>query len=83
MNLMSVVTMKKIGLKSMTTTPIIFRMADQSSVKPLGIVRRVSTLIGGILFKISYVIFKVSKFLSSYPMLLDRPWLWKLKAIDD
>ena len=58
-------------------------MADQSRIKPLGVVKRVSTLIGSILFKISYVINKVSKFLSFYSILLSRPWLWKSKANND
>ena len=52
-NLMSAETMEEIGLTNMTITPIILRMAYQSGVKPLGIVRRVPTLIGGISFKIS------------------------------
>ena len=67
----------------MTTTPIILRMADQNRVKPLGIVRRVPILIGGISFKISYIIFKVFDSLSPYSILLGRPWLWKSKAVDD
>ena len=65
-NLMSAETMEELGLTTMTTTPIILRVADQSRIKPLGIVRRVPTLIGGIFFKISYIIFKVSDSLSQY-----------------
>ena len=72
-NLMSAETIEEIGLTNMTTTPIILRMADQSRVKPLGIVRRVPTLIGGISFKISNIIFKVSNSLSPYPILFGRP----------
>ena len=59
-NPMSVETMEEIGLKNMTTTPIILRMADQSRVKPLGILNQVPTTIGGIEYKVNYVIFKVS-----------------------
>ena len=78
---MSAETIEEIGLTTMTTISIILRMADQSRVKPLGIVRRVPTLIGGISFKISYIIFKVSDSLSPYPILLGRLWLWKSKAV--
>ena len=74
-NLMSAETMEEIGLTNMTTIPIILRMVDQSRVKPLGIVKRVPTLIGGISFKISYIIFKVFDSLSPYPILLGKPWL--------
>ena len=75
--------MEEIGLKKMTTTPIILRMANQSRVKSLGIVRKVPTLIGGIFFKIRHVIFKFFESLSSYSIMICRPWLWKSKAIDD
>ena len=64
--------MEKISLKTITTIPIILRMTNQSRIKSLGIVRRVPTLIERIHFKISYVIFKVCKSLSSYPILLSR-----------
>jgi hypothetical protein len=35
-NLTNVDTMEQLGITTMTTTPIILRMADQSRVKPLG-----------------------------------------------
>ena len=53
-------TMEDIGLKTMTTTPIILRMADQSHVKPLGILKQVLTTIGGIDFPIDYIVFKIT-----------------------
>jgi hypothetical protein len=58
-NLMNVDTMEELGLTSMTTTPIILRMADQSRVKPLGMLSQLLTTIGGIDYKIDYVVFKV------------------------
>jgi hypothetical protein len=45
---MNVDTMEELGLTSMTTTPIILRMADQSRVKPLGMLSQLLTTIGGI-----------------------------------
>ena len=75
--------MEEIGLITMTTIPIILRMANQSRLKPLGIVRRVPILNEGISFKISYILFKVSDSLSLYSILLGSPWLLKSKAIDD
>jgi hypothetical protein len=60
-NLMNVETMEEIGLTNMSTTPIILRMADQSHIKPLGILNQISTTIGGIEYKVNYVIFKVSE----------------------
>ena len=65
-NLMNAYTIDEIGLKKMATTPIIFRMANQSQVKPLGILRQVLTTIGGLKFKIDFIIFKVIESISSY-----------------
>ena len=75
-NLMNADTMEEIGLKTMSTTPIILRMADQSRVKPLGILKQVLTTIGGLDFQIDYIVFKVTESISSYPILLGRPWLF-------
>jgi hypothetical protein len=72
-NLMNQETMDEIGLTNMISTPIILRMADQSKVKPLGILKQVPTLVGGIEYKIDYIIFKITESISSYPILLDRP----------
>ena len=82
-NLMNVDTMEELGLTHMTSTPIILRMADQSRVVPLGILRGIVTTIGGLNFKINYIIFKVSESISTYPILLGRPWLKSARAKDD
>jgi hypothetical protein len=82
-NLMNVDTMEELDLTSMTTTPIILRMADQNRVKPLGMLSQLLTTIGGIDYKIDYVVFKVSESISTYPIFLGRPWLYLAKAKDD
>jgi hypothetical protein len=82
-NLMNQETMDEIGLTRMIPTPIILRMADQRKVKPLGILKQVPTLVGGIEYKIDYIIFKITGSISSYPILLGRPWLYLAKAKED
>ena len=82
-NLMNQETMDEIGLTNMISTPIILRMVDQSKVKPLKILKQVLTLVGGIEYKIDYIIFKITKSISSYPIFLDRPWLYLAKVNDD
>ena len=82
-NLMNADTMEEIGLTTMTTTPIILRMADQSRVKPLGILKQVLTTIGGIDFRIDYIVFKITESISSYPILLGRPWLFNGRVKKD
>ena len=82
-NLMNVDTMEEIGLTTMTTTPIILRMADQSHIKPLGILKQVLTTIEGIDFQIDYIVFKVTKSISSYSIFLGRPWLFNGRVKED
>lgn len=82
-NLMNRETMDEIGLTNMIATPLILRMADQSKVKPLGLLKQVPTLVGEIEYEIDYIIFKVTESISSYPILLGRPWLYLAKAKDD
>ena len=80
---MNVDSMEEIGFKTMTTIPIILRMADQSRVKPLGILKQVLTTIGRIDFQIDYIVFKVTKSISPYPILLGRPWLFNGQVKED
>ena len=82
-NLMNHDTMEELGLTNMTPTPIILRMADQSRVKPLGLLSQIPTIVGGIEYKVDYIIFKITESISSYPILLGRPWLYLAKAKDD
>ena len=82
-NLMNADTMEEIGLTTMATTPIILRMADQSHVKPLGILKQVHTTIGGIDFQIDYIVFKVTESISPYPILSGKPWLFNGRVKED
>ena len=71
-NLTNVDTMEQLRITTMTTTPIILRMADQSRVKPLGMLFQLLTTIGGIDYKIDYVVFKVFESISLYRILLGK-----------
>ena len=49
-------------------------MADTRSVRPLGLLRKQSIVIGGHLFEISAVVLALES-QGAYPLLLGRPWL--------
>ena len=70
-NLMNADTMEEIGLTTMITTPIILRMANQSRVKPLGILKQVLTTIGELIFEL---IILFSKLLNQYH---HTPYCWE------
>ena len=82
-NLMNADIMEELGITSMTTTSIILRMTDQSWIKPLEMLSQLLTTIGGIDYKIDYVVFKVFKSISTYPILLGRPWLYLARTKDN
>jgi len=69
-NLMNFETIEELELTTITATPNILRMADQSRVKPLGMLIQILTTIGGIDYKIDYIVFKLNESISSYPILL-------------
>ncbi|KAH7364963.1 hypothetical protein KP509_18G000900 [Ceratopteris richardii] len=53
-NLMTEFMMKALGLNHMEETPMSLRMADQTQVKPAGLLKNVSTIVGGLEFKVDY-----------------------------
>jgi hypothetical protein len=71
-NLTNVDTKEQLGITTMTTTPIILRIADQSRVKPLGMLSQLLTTVGEIDYKIDYVVFKVFESISLYPIFLGK-----------
>ena len=82
-NLMTAETAETLGLTSISPTALTLRMADHSRVKPVGVVRNILTIIAGHEFNIDYVVFKLPRSASSYPILLGRPWLYNAKAKND
>ena len=49
----------------------------------MGILKQVLTTIGGIDFQINYIVFKVTESISSYSILLGRPWLFNGRVKED
>ena len=63
-----------LGITSWENCPFWLRMADTRSVRPLGLLRKLSVIIGGHLFEISVVVLALES-PGVYPRLLGRPWL--------
>ena len=82
-NLMNHDTMLGLHLVGLEETKLVLRMADQSRVKPLGILPKVKTRIAGLIFLIDYIVFQPNTSNASYPILLGRPWLYQARAKDD
>ena len=82
-NLMNLDTMKGLQLTGLQDTKLMLRMADQSRVKPLGILSDVKTTIAGNPYWIDYIVFQPNSPHASYPILLGRPWLKESQAKQD
>jgi hypothetical protein len=75
--------MLSLHLTGLQETKLVLRMADQSRVKPLGILSKVITSIPGIVYLIDFIVLQPSTNNASYPILLGRPWLYQAQAKDD
>ena len=59
----------------MEPTPFTIKLANQSKVAPLGLVKNVLVRIIGIRFLVAFVVMTLPSHNSSYSILLGRPWL--------
>ncbi|KAH7351752.1 hypothetical protein KP509_19G013400 [Ceratopteris richardii] len=82
-NLMTEYMMKALGLTHMEETPMSLRMADQTQVKPAGLLKNVSTVVGGLEFSVNYLIVRPRTSEATFSILLGRPWLVQAKCVHD
>jgi hypothetical protein len=73
----------KLGLPKPRSTPYHLRMAYQSMIRPLGIIRNLKIHIYGIPYIVSFIVLKKSVVDFSYYMLLGRPWFKDAKVTHD
>ncbi|KAH7425779.1 hypothetical protein KP509_11G070400 [Ceratopteris richardii] len=72
-NLKTEYMMKALGLNHMEETPMSLRMEDQTQVKPAGLLKNVSTVVGGLEFKVDYLIVRPRISEDTFSILLRRP----------
>jgi hypothetical protein len=63
--------------------PYNLRMAEQTTTKPMGLIRDMKIYVHGIFYIITFTVFQNSVVDSSYSMLLGRPWLRDVKVAHD
>ena len=74
MNVIYKTTYDKLGITKWDACPFWLRMADTSTVRPLGLIRQLDVILGGHTFQISLVVLHLEA-PRAYPLLLGRPWL--------
>ncbi|KAH7442937.1 hypothetical protein KP509_02G008700 [Ceratopteris richardii] len=82
-NLMTEYMMKALGLYHMEETPMSLRMEDQTQVKPAGLLKNVSIVVGGLEFKVDYLIVRPRISEATFSILLGRPWLVQAECVHD
>lgn len=81
-NLMTEETAYGLGFKEFEPTRKVLRMADQSSRLPVGQLKKVPTVIGGVTFLLDYMVLKPMSNLG-YNVLIERPWLYGARVKTD
>jgi hypothetical protein len=64
-------------------TPDNLRMVDQTTTKPVGLIRDLKIYVHGIPYITTFTIFQNSVVDYNYSMLLGRPWLRDVKVAHD
>ncbi|KAH7332358.1 hypothetical protein KP509_20G083800 [Ceratopteris richardii] len=82
-NLMIEYMMKALGLTQVEDTPMSLRMADQTQVKPAGLIRNVQNIVGGIEFSVDYLVVRPRSTETTFSILLGRPWLMQADCVHD
>ncbi len=73
----------RLGLPKPKPTPYNLRMADQTTTKPVGLIRDMKIYVHGIPYIIMFIVVQNSVVDSNYSMLLGRPWLRDVKVAHD
>jgi carotenoid cleavage dioxygenase-like enzyme len=72
-----------LGLLKLKLAPYNIRMINQTTTKPMGLIRDLKIYVHGIPYIITFIILQNSVVDASYSMLLGRPWLKGVKVAHD
>jgi len=72
-----------LGLLKPKFAPYNLRMANQTTIKPMGLIRDLKIYVHGILYITMFIVFQNNLVDFSYSMLLGRPWFNDVKAAHD
>ncbi|KAH7373764.1 hypothetical protein KP509_17G073900 [Ceratopteris richardii] len=82
-NLMPDFTLKSLRLQLSGEAKFTITLADQTRVKPLGIVEKVPVEMDGLTFFLDFVVLNLRQVNGGFPLLIGRPWLRHIQAMHD
>ena len=68
-------TMKKLKIEILRATPTILQLIDSSTITPDGMIENIVVTLDSLEYPIDFMILSPKVNLSSYPVILGRPWL--------
>ena len=74
-NVMTKDTMKKLKIEGLRATPTILQIANNSIVTPDGMIENIVVTLDSLEYPTDFMILSPKVNLSSYPIILGRPWL--------
>ncbi|KAL2624111.1 hypothetical protein R1flu_008356 [Riccia fluitans] len=81
-NIMMARTAQRLGLTDLQPCKKFLRLADQSRKQPLGELRNIETTMGGVAFKLDYIVFQPEDE-QGYEVLIGRPWFYGVGVMED
>ncbi len=73
----------KLGLLKLKLAPYNLRIADETTTRPMGLIKDLMIYVHGIPYIITFTVLQNSVVNSSYSMVLGRPWLKDVKVAHD
>jgi len=73
----------RLGLPKLKLAPYNMRMVDQTTIKPMGLIKDLKIYVHGIFYIIMFIILQNSVVGFNYFMLFGRPWLKDVKVAHD
>ena len=74
-NVMTIETVRKLGLTNLRPSPTILELADRSTIKPKGILDDLVISVDSWEYPTDFLILQPKSQLGGHPLILGRPWL--------
>ena len=74
-NVITIETVKKLGLTNLRPTPTILELADRSTIRPEGILDDLVILVDSWEYPADFLVLQPKSQLGGHPLILGRPWL--------
>ena len=79
-NVITIETVKKLGLTNLRPTPTILELVDRSTVRPEGILDDLVISVDSWEYRADFLVLQPKSQLGGHPLILGRPWLATIDA---